>query len=170
MDNDLILPMWAPGVVMRTQNRAPSEDQAEDQAQDQVEDPDDHAEAQMAAGSALPELSIELTPDLIVSTSLAAGDLTPVHDDVEGTRGPKDVLLTILTTMGLVERYVTDWAGPETLIRGIKVKLGAPAYAGDTLTLSGTVTAVADGELTVEVRGMVGPGAHATGTVRLLRP
>ena len=72
--------------------------------------------------------------------------------------------------MGLVERYVTDWAGPEALIRGINVKLGVPAYAGDTLTFSGSVTTAANGELTVEVRGTVGLEAHATGTVRLILP
>ncbi len=121
----------------------------------------------MVAGSALPELSIELTPTLIGATALATRDLTPVGARAQGS---KDVFLNLLTTMGLVERYVTDWAGPEALIRGINVKLGAPAPAGDTLTFSGTVTAVADGELTVEVRGTVSLGAHATGTVRLFLP
>ncbi|WP_326825338.1 MaoC/PaaZ C-terminal domain-containing protein [Streptosporangium sp. NBC_01756] len=127
---------------------------------------------QVEVGSLLPDLVIELSPTVIVSTALATMDFTPVHHDVEGARaqGSKDIFLNILTTMGLVERYVTDWAGPEALIRGINVKLGAPAYAGDTLTFTGTVAACEDGEFTVEIRGRVSLGDHASGTVRFVLP
>ncbi|MBB4937215.1 acyl dehydratase [Streptosporangium album] len=129
-------------------------------------------EDQVEVGSLLPDLVIELSPTVIVSTALATMDFTPVHHDVEGARaqGSKDIFLNILTTMGLVERYVTDWAGPEALIRGINVKLGVPAYAGDTLTFTGTVVACEDGEFTVEVCGKVSLGDHASGTVRFALP
>ncbi|MFD8560126.1 MaoC/PaaZ C-terminal domain-containing protein [Streptosporangium canum] len=127
---------------------------------------------QVEIGSVLPDLVIELTPTAIVSTALATMDFTPVHHDVGRARaqGSKDIFLNILTTMGLVERYVTDWAGPEALIRGINVKLGVPAYAGDTLTFTGTVVACENGEFTVEVRGEVSLGDHASGTVRFALP
>lgn len=123
-------------------------------------------------GSVLPELSIELTPTMIVSTALATMDFTPVHHDVELARaqGSKDIFLNILTTMGLVERYVTDWAGPEAVIRRINVKLGVPAYAGDRLIFDGTLVSRADGEFIVEVRGKVSLGDHATGTVVFTLP
>ncbi|MGC5011089.1 MaoC/PaaZ C-terminal domain-containing protein [Streptosporangium sp. DT93] len=128
-------------------------------------------------GTPLPELAIELTPTVVVSTALATMDFTPVHHDVEGARaqGSKDIFLNILTTMGLVERYVTDWAGPGAIIRGINVKLGVPAYAGDRLVFTGTVLAGggdggAEGEFTAEVRGRVSLGDHASGTVRFSLP
>jgi acyl dehydratase len=129
-------------------------------------------EAEIQIGAALPPMSVELTPTTVISTALATMDFTPVHHDVAGARaqGSKDLFLNILTTMGLVERYVTDWAGPQTLIRGINVRLGVPAYAGDTLTFSGTVASHADGVFTVEVRGAVSIGDHATGTVRFRLP
>lgn len=129
-------------------------------------------EEQIGVGEALPGLTIALTPTVIVSTALATMDFTPVHHDVESARaqGAKGIFLNILTTMGLVERYVTDWAGPEALIRGINVKLGVPAYAGDTLTFSGAVAACDDGEFTVQVRGAVSLGDHASGTVRFALP
>jgi acyl dehydratase len=129
-------------------------------------------EDQVECGTALPLLRIELSPTIVISTALATMDFTPVHHDVERARaqGSKDIFLNILTTMGLVERYVTDWVGPEALIRGINVRLGVPAYAGDTLTFSGTVTSSEDGEVTVEVRGTVSLGEHATGTVRFSLP
>lgn len=129
-------------------------------------------EDQVELGSVLPELSIDLTPTVVVSTALATMDFTPVHHDVEGARaqGSKDIFLNILTTMGLLERYVTDWAGPAAVIRRINVKLGVPAYSGDRLLFTGTVASIESGEVTVEVRGKVSLGDHATGTVALVLP
>jgi acyl dehydratase len=129
-------------------------------------------EDEIECGTVLPPLRIELTPTTVISTALATMDFTPVHHDVERAtaQGSKDIFLNILTTMGLVERYVTDWVGPEALIRGINVRLGVPAYAGDMLTLSGTVVSREGGEVTVEVRGTVSLGDHATGTVRFCLP
>ncbi|MGJ6962333.1 MaoC/PaaZ C-terminal domain-containing protein [Streptosporangium sp. G11] len=127
---------------------------------------------EVRVGARLPELAVGLSPTVVVSTALATMDFTPVHHDVEGARaqGSKDIFLNILTTMGLVERYVTDWAGPEAIIRGINVKLGVPAYAGDRLAFSGTVAVCEDGEYTVEVRGRVSLGDHVSGTVRFALP
>jgi uncharacterized protein len=117
---------------------------------------------------ALPELVLDVTPTLIVSTAIATRDFYPVHHDrdfaVRG--GGKDIFLNILTTTGLVQRYVTDWAGPEAIVRSISIRLGAPCYAGDTLTFSGQVTE-AGGEQVVAVTGACSLGNHVTGTVRL---
>ncbi|MFF3439989.1 MaoC/PaaZ C-terminal domain-containing protein [Streptosporangium sp. NPDC002721] len=127
---------------------------------------------EVRVGAPLPELAVDLSPTVVVSTALATMDFTSVHHDVEGARaqGSKDIFLNILTTMGLVERYVTDWAGPEAIIRGINVKLGVPAYAGDRLAFTGSVVAREDGEFTVEVRGGVSLGDHVSGTVRFALP
>jgi hypothetical protein len=81
--------------------------------------------------------------------------------------GAKDIFLNILTTTGLVQRYVTDWAGPDALVRAISIRLGVPCYAGDTLAFSGTASATPDGERQVAVIGSCGLGDHVTGTVRL---
>ena len=53
--------------------------------------------------------------------------------------------MNILTSNGLVERFVVDSLGPDTELKGIAIRLGAPAYPYDTLTFSGTVTEIADG-------------------------
>ncbi|MEU8249906.1 MaoC/PaaZ C-terminal domain-containing protein [Nonomuraea sp. NPDC048916] len=127
---------------------------------------------QVEVGSVLPELSIDLTPTVVVSTALATMDFTPLHHDVQGARaqGSKDVFLNILTTMGLVERYVTDWTGPGAIINRINVRLGVPAYAGDRLSFGGTIVSRAGAEFTAEVRGKVSLGDHATGTVTFTLP
>ena len=93
------------------------------------------------------------------------------HDrDRAVARGSQDIFINILTTTGLVQRYVTDWAGPEALVRQVAIRLGAPCYAGDTLTLSGQVTELAGGEAVVQVVGRCRLGDHVTGTVRVVRP
>ena len=78
--------------------------------------------------------------------------------------------MNILTSNGLVERYVVDWAGPNTELKGIAIRLGAPAYPYDTLTFSGTVESVEDGIATISVVGRVSLGDHVTGTVRVVHP
>jgi len=121
-----------------------------------------------SVGDLLPELRLEVTATFVVSTALATRDFQDVHHDRDAAvaRGSKDIFLNILTTTGLVQRCVTDWAGPHAPVRGVKVRLGVPCYAGDTLTLSGRVVA-ADPEVVVEVIGRCGLGDHVTGQVRL---
>ena len=69
-----------------------------------------------------------------------------------------------------VQRYVTGWAGEQTVVRGVAIRLGVPCYAYDTLTLTGRVARVADGECVIEVLGRNRLGAHVTGTVRVALP
>jgi hypothetical protein len=119
----------------------------------------------------LPELMIEITPTFVISTAIATRDFQDVHHDRDRAveRGSKDIFLNILTTTGLVQRYVTDWAGPEALVRKIAIRLGVPCYAGDTLTFSGRVTEEAE-ELVIEVVGRCSLGDHVTGTVHVSVP
>ena len=103
----------------------------------------------------MPPLTIDATPTFIVSTALATRDFQDVHHDrdLAQAKGSKDIFVNILTDTGLVERFVTDWAGPSSRIRSIKLKLGVPWYAYDSLTFTGDVTGVDDDLVTVGVTG-----------------
>ena len=118
-----------------------------------------------AGPDVLPPRTIDVTPTFVISTALATRDFTEVHHDrnIAVQRGSKDIFLNILTTTGLVQRYVTDWAGQEAIVRSVDIRLGVPCYAGDTLTLTGRV--VLPGE--IAVTGRCGLGNHVTGTVRI---
>ena len=118
-------------------------------------------------GDELPELAIELTPTLIISTALASRDYQDVHHDrdLAQQRGSKDIFMNILTTNGFVGRFVTDWAGPEAFIKKVSIRLGVPNYPGDTMTMTGKVTEVDGDVATVEVVGANSMGNHVTGTV-----
>jgi acyl dehydratase len=128
---------------------------------------------EFVAGTLLPEVKIEVTPTFIVSTALATRDFQDVHHDRDRAvvGGSKDIFVNILTTTGLVQRYVSEWAGPAALVRGVSVRLGVPCYAYETLVLSGQVTGregtEAGTDLTVAVVGRVSNGEHVSGTVRL---
>ena len=128
--------------------------------------------AEVQVGDTLPELSIPITSSLIVSGALASRDYTPVHHDkaVAQAAGMPDIFMNILTTNGLVGRYVTDWAGPDAVIRNVAIKLGTPNVPGDTMTFSGTVAAKDGDEVKLEVRGKNSWGDHVTGTVRVALP
>jgi MaoC like domain len=121
----------------------------------------------------LPELVIDVTPTFVVASAIATRDFQDVHHDRDRAveRGSKDIFINILTTTGLVQRYVTDWAGSEALVRKVAIRLGVPCYAGDTLTFSGRAAAAdAHGEVEVTVTGRCSLGDHVTGTVRLVLP
>ena len=120
-------------------------------------------------GTELPPMTIDATPTFIVSSALATRDFQDVHHDRDAamSRGSKDIFVNILTDTGLVQRYVTDWAGPSARVLEISIRLGVPCYAYDTLVFSGRVEAVDDGVLTVAVTGRGSLGDHVVGTVRV---
>lgn len=131
-------------------------------------------------GDELPPLEIEVTRTLIVAGAIASRDYQDVHHDAELARqkGSPDIFMNILTTNGLVGRYITDHFGPTAVLRRVAIRLGAPNYPGDTMVLTGMVEEVAEIEgddaagktVTVRVVGANGIGKHVTGTVTVTVP
>ncbi|MEV5568902.1 OB-fold domain-containing protein [Spirillospora sp. NPDC052269] len=136
MDDELVLPQWTPANAPEPANE-PEEEESDG-------------------------LRIELTPTFVIATAIATRDFTPVHHDVELARaqGSKDIFVNILTSIGLVQRYVLETV-PGGELESIEVRLGVPAYAGDALTLTGERA----GDRTLKVRGAVSLGDHLTATV-----
>ena len=128
--------------------------------------------SRMKAGDVLPPLEIEITRTLIVAGALASRDYQDVHHDPELARqkGSPDIFMNILTTNGLVGRYLTDRFGPTTVLRKVAIRLGAPNHPGDTMVLRGRVEEVDGDTAVVRVTGDNGVGRHVTGTVTLTVP
>jgi len=128
----------------------------------------------VAVGMKLPELAIPITTTMIVAGALASRDFTTLHHDKAAAQasGMQDVFMNILTTNGLVGRYVTDWAGPDAVITGVSIKLGAPNLPGDTMKMNGTIQTKdeAQGVVEVAVVGSNSWGDHVTGTVTVALP
>ena len=124
-------------------------------------------------GEKLPPFDLQVTPTVVVAGAIASRDFMPVHHDRDyaQAQGAPDIFMNILTTNGYVSRYVTDWAGPESMVRNIAIRLGAPAIPSQALRFSGQVASTRreDGHHLVEVvvRAANDLGDHATGTVVL---
>ncbi len=132
--------------------------------------------ADIAVGDELPGFDLPVTSTVIVAGAIASRDFMPAHHDPEFARrqGAPDMFMNILTTNGYVARFVTDWAGPESMIRSIKIRLGGPAIPGQALHFSGQVSAIVEETdervFDVAVRAANDLGDHATGTVVVSLP
>jgi len=133
----------------------------------------------VGVGDELPTLELPITRTLITAGAIASRDYQDVHHDhvLSKERGSPDIFMNILTTNGIVGRYVTDWSGPCSRILDVSIRLGAPNYPDCTMTLTGSVKekgALTDdgksGTVTVAIRGANHLGDHVTGTVELLLP
>ncbi len=121
--------------------------------------------SKVQTGDRLPELEIPVTTAQIVSGAIASQEFEDVHHDTAAAKraGTPDIFMNILTTNGLVGRYLTDWAGPRARIRRIRLKLGVPNFPGDLMTFTGKVISLDDGLAEIEFRGKNSLGSHVTG-------
>jgi acyl dehydratase len=127
-------------------------------------------------GDELPPFELNVTSTVIVAGAIASRDFMPAHHDTvfAKAQGAPDMFMNILTTNGYVSRFVTDWAGPQAMVKSIKIRLGAPAVPGQRLQFTGHVVQARDeGDervLELAVRAANELGDHCTGTVVVTLP
>ena len=130
----------------------------------------------LAVGDALPPMEIEMTATVVVAGAIATRDFMPVHHDrsYANQQGAPDIFMNILSDTAYCSRFLTDWAGPETMLKRVSIRLGVPVFPGSTMTYTGEVAAVheRDGEGIVEVtlRASTSLGEHVTGTAVISLP
>ena len=134
----------------------------------------------LSVGDALPPLAIEMTGTLVVAGAIATRDFMPVHHDRDyaNQQGAPDIFMNILSDTGYCSRFLTDWAGPEAMIRKISVRLGVPVFPGHTLTYTGEITGLRikgdgtgpEGFVDVALRAQNELGDHVSGTATLTLP
>jgi acyl dehydratase len=130
----------------------------------------------ITVGDRLPDLVIEVTATRIVAGAIASRDFMPVHHDraYANSQGAPDIFMNILSDTGYCSRFLTDWAGPEAMIRRLAIRLGVPLFPDTVLTYSGSVTAVraegGEGIVEVELTASTHLGDHVTGTAVLSLP
>ena len=109
---------------------------------------------------------------------MAARDWRPMHHDSTFARernGVADVFLDTPTQQAWLERHLTDWTGPTGRLGRLDLQMGRPVLAGDTMTVSATVTAVTiDGRgcawVTLAAAIGVGGEAHSRAEARISIP
>ena len=140
-------------------------------------DPTDSLKSsKVSVGDELPPFELPVTAAVIVAGAIASRDFMPAHHDRDYAQGQgaPDIFMNILTTNGYVARYVTDWAGPEAIVRKIAIRLGGPAVPGQPLRFSGQVTGKSregdECQVEVAIRAANDLGDHATGSVVITLP
>jgi acyl dehydratase len=122
-------------------------------------------------GDALPAEERAVDATLVVAGAIASRDFYPVHHDKPFAEqaGSPDIFLNILTTNGLMAAYLSNWCGPAWDIQSIDLRLKVPAFPGQSLSISGTVTDTSADERTVGVEFVANTeyGPHCQGTARL---
>ena len=124
----------------------------------------------ISVGDEVAPLHIDVTATVVVAGAIATRDFMPVHHDRDyaASQGSPNIFLNIMTDNGYCSRFLTDWAGPEAMVRKIAIRLGVPAYAGSTLEFTGKITGKSqvDGEgiVEIELRATNDQGDHVSGT------
>ena len=127
-------------------------------------------------GDALPTLEVPMTATRIVAGAIATRDFMPVHHDRDyaNAQGAPDIFMNILSDTGYCSRFLTDWAGPDAMVRRLAIRLGVPVFPGHTMTYTGRVTEVRrdgdDGIVEVEFTAIDDLGEHVSGTATLSLP
>jgi acyl dehydratase len=127
-------------------------------------------------GDNLRPLELPMTATRIVAGAIATRDFMPVHHDRDyaNSQGAPDIFMNILSTNAYCSRFLTDWAGPETMVKRLAIRLGVPVHPRSTLTFTGTVTAISrdgdEGIVDVEFRATNDLGDHVTGTATVSLP
>jgi hypothetical protein len=121
-------------------------------------------------GDELPAMELDLTPTFVVAGAIATRDFMPVHHDkaYASGQGAPEIFLNIITDNGYCSRFLTDWAGPEAMVRKIAIRLGVPAFAHTKLRYTGSVVAKSEagdeGLVEVAFRATNDLGDHVSGT------
>jgi len=130
----------------------------------------------LGVGDELPPLVIDMTSTRIVAGAIATRDFMPVHHDRDfaNLQGAPDIFMNILSDTGYCSRFLTDWAGPDAMVKHIAIRLGVPVFPGHTLTFTGEVTGLHregdEGIVEVALRAVNDLGEHIGGTAKIGLP
>lgn len=121
-------------------------------------------------GDAITPMLLDLTATHVIAGAIATRDFMPVHHDRDyaATQAAPNIFLNIMTDNGHCSRFLTDWAGPDAMVRKVSIRLGVPAYAGTKLEYTGKVIGKSqdgsEGLVEVELRATNDQGDHLSGT------
>lgn len=129
--------------------------------------------ATIQPGDELPTWVLDVTATRIVAGAIATRDFMPVHHDRDyaNQQGAADIFANILSDTAWCSRFLTDWAGPNAMVRRLAIRLGVPLHPGHTLTFTGKVAGVHSGgaatQVDIEFTAVNEMGEHVGGTATI---
>jgi hypothetical protein len=93
-------------------------------------------------GEVIPPQIEVLDVERVIAGATATRTFFGGHIDPEYARsqGRSHIYMATGPILGLLDRYVTDWAGPLAFLRKRAVKMADSLYAGTTIRINGVVT------------------------------
>ena len=101
--------------------------------------------SELKQGDTLPEISIPITLQRLVMEAGANRDLSLIHHDtkVAQATGAPDAFANTFFLIGMFERLMREWAGPQARIRKIgPLRMMIFNAVGDTVQFKGVVESV----------------------------
>lgn len=97
--------------------------------------------AQAAQSEVLPAIELPVSYARIIHNAASTWDYFPGHHNPEYARaqGQPDIYVSTNFFHGFVDRFVTDWGGPETFILRRRLRMVASVHPGDTMRADGKV-------------------------------
>lgn len=95
----------------------------------------------VSEGELIPRIESEITLKRVIMDAAATWDYFPGHHNVDYARqqGQKTIYINTMMFQGLIDKVITDWAGPETWLVRRKMTMQRSIYAGDTMYGEGRV-------------------------------
>ena len=132
----------------------------------------------VSAGDALPVLELPVTARTVVMGASSSRDWQPQHHDhawATTRAGTKDIFLNTPNQAGWIERYLTDWTGPQGRLGRMQFRMRRPVYPGDVLAFAGTVSSVevddhGCGWVDISIRLTVGSDVATEASARVAVP
>lgn len=115
---------------------------------------------QIKVGDKLPDISIPITLQRLVMEAGANYDLSLFHHDKEVaiTVGAPDAFANSFFNMGMYERLLREWAGPNARLKKIgSLKMIKFNGVGDTVTFEGVVSKIEENIVTVDLISRTSP-------------
>lgn len=127
-------------------------------------------------GEELPSLVMPITITRCVFMASASRDFAPQHHNQEYAQQrskARDMFLGTHFNIGMLSRFMTDWGGPRSIVRRIRLSMGRTICPGDDMIITGQVAKkyVQAGEHHVDIDILVstqeGPAYNCGGTLAL---
>ena len=97
--------------------------------------------SEVREGETLPPMRFPIDYARIILNAAATWDYFPGHHNPAYARaqGQPNIYASTIFFHGLIDRFVTDWGGPLTLVRRRRMRMVASAHPGDTLSVEGRI-------------------------------